>query len=167
MRFLFVALVALLAPTLASAQKPKGHCSGTPPDSAEQAQGPVFRDCEVDQPAERLGGRPSINWDPPNPAYRSNVYTCLQTMVEFVVDTLGLPELESVRTISSNNSEFEQAVLASVGELRYRPARRQGEAVRQVVVYGLRARVEMLVVTTFGPGGSNGGTPMTPPPLRC
>ena len=166
MRVLVAAFIVLVIPTLASAQKPKRQCSGTMADSAEQALGPIYRDCEVDQPAERQGSQPSLNFTPPNPIYGASVTSCVQAVLQFVVDTLGKPEVATIHTISSNNSEFEHAVIASVGELRYRPARREGMTVRQIVVYGQTVTFQVEVVAPVGHGRTN-ETPMTPQTTRC
>jgi hypothetical protein len=88
----------------------------------------VYRDCEVDKPAKRKGGDPSLDFD------RLRVVTdlsCLRVKLEFVVDTLGQPELFTVRTASSDHPQLEAAVRATVERLRYTPARLGDHPVRQ------------------------------------
>lgn len=62
--------------------------------------------------------------------------------VEFVVDTLGRAERQSIRTLDSTRPEFEAAARAAIENTRYRPARVRGRAVRQLVRQTLSFRPE-------------------------
>ena len=62
--------------------------------------------------------------------------------LEYVVDTLGQVEESSVRALTSTRPEFEAAARAAVLESRYRPARRDAGAVRQLVRQTLSFRSE-------------------------
>lgn len=58
-----------------------------------------------------------------------------KVVVEFVVDTLGAVELESIEVLASSDSLFTLAVREALGRARFVPARRQGRGVRQIVQY--------------------------------
>ena len=64
--------------------------------------------------------------------------------LEFVVDTTGRVEVSSLAVRSASAPEFEEAARAAVLDTRFRPARAQGHAVRQLVrqslVFKLRER---------------------------
>jgi hypothetical protein len=131
-----IAAVALAGGVLlgacASAGGPAGaggrHSSCPLPaqDSVYLAAGPVYRDCAVDRKAEVVADlRPDFR---PSPGQ-----LCYDAEVEFVVDPRGLPEVATARLIHSNNLEFADAVRALVPRLKFRPAVRDGSAVRQIV----------------------------------
>ena len=65
MRPLVPLALLLLAALPFEAQKSKAGCAGEPADSAVLAGGPVFRDCEVDRPAELRTGDLEISNTPP------------------------------------------------------------------------------------------------------
>lgn len=148
---LFFALVGVT-----EAQQKKGKCSGSEPDSLWLRKGPVYRDCEVDKKAKLRGSEPQVNFTPrfvdPTRGW------CATASLEFVVDTLGQPELLTVRTRSSSDADFEDAVRANLPKLRYTPARLGDRAVRQLVVY----QAGMASVPFSEPVGSN-----PPPPTRA
>ncbi len=54
-------------------------------------------------------------------------------MMDFVVDTLGRIELESVRKVQSDHDLFTQSVRAVLAKLRFIPAEAHGRKVRQLV----------------------------------
>jgi hypothetical protein len=54
-------------------------------------------------------------------------------LTEYVVDTLGRVELETVGIISSTDPQFSVAVRRALAEWAYAPAVLQGRLVRQVV----------------------------------
>jgi TonB family protein len=51
----------------------------------------------------------------------------------FVVDTTGRVDLASVQVLASDHPEFTESVRTALGDMRFRPARRGGRAVRQLV----------------------------------
>jgi TonB family protein len=53
--------------------------------------------------------------------------------VQFVVDTTGLVDTSSVRVLSSPDPQFERSVLFALGQMQFRPAKRNGQKVRQLV----------------------------------
>ncbi len=141
-------LLMLLAPGSAEAQKSKRRCTGEPADSLAQLQAPIYRDCDVDEPAALRGADPPLDYRPSTP--RAG---CSKVELQFVVDSMGVPEPGVIRLRSGTNPEFEEAVRASVGELRYQPARLSGHAVRQVVVYKRSVVAVVRVVSSTGGGG--------------
>lgn len=140
---LCIGLTLLSAPL--EAQKRPRRCTGTAIDTL--APGPrVYRDCEVDRVA-RMRGTPSrLQWSPMG---GGSLASCYRAKFEFVVDMLGMPVMATMTRISSTDSNFEQAVLAQIGTLRYEPAQLGGQRVRQLVVYEGKAAVR----------GSNVGVP--------
>ena len=107
-------------------------CTGIAPDSVWLRSGPVYRDCEVEQPAKRRGDAPRLELDPVRLGPDS---ACKRVTLVFVVDARGAVELPSVRTTLSDHPELEAAVRATLPQLKYAPARRENRPVRQVVEY--------------------------------
>jgi hypothetical protein len=70
--------------------------------------------------------------DCPSTASRSAA-RCYAAELQFVVGVDGVPEMETARVVTTTNPSFAEAVLASVGQWRYAPARRDSVAVRQIV----------------------------------
>lgn len=56
-----------------------------------------------------------------------------RVVVQFVVDTNGRVEAGSIKVVSASNEEFSDPSVAAVKEFRFRPAKRQGRNVRQIV----------------------------------
>ncbi|HET9454813.1 MAG TPA: TonB family protein [Gemmatimonadaceae bacterium] len=56
-----------------------------------------------------------------------------EAIVQFVVDTAGVPEMASFRVLRSTHSEFTKAAHAHVSTARYNPAMLRGRKVRQLV----------------------------------
>jgi hypothetical protein len=123
----------------------RSGCALTGRDSAYLARGPVFRDCAVDEKARLT----TTNAHPDfQPAPSDN--GCLAAEVEFVVDTLGAPEVGSARVVRATTQPFGDAVVAMVPSLKYEPARLSGTRVRQIVVERRTAMLARFVV----PAGS-------------
>jgi hypothetical protein len=108
------------------------------------ARGPVYRDCAVDRRARLLttNGRPQFQ--PPTPPLAGTA--CYSAQIEVVVDSAGVPELETVRVVRANDPAFADAVLASLPRWRYQPALKSGVAVRQVVRETQTIAVEVVLV---------------------
>jgi len=81
--------------------------------------------------------------------------TCYSADLEFVVDSTGRPETSTARVVRANDSNYAQAVLATVPSWRYEPASRDGMPVRQIVT-SHQAAAQVVV---SAPAGS-------PPPVR-
>ena len=58
-----------------------------------------------------------------------------KVVVEFVVDTLGAVEPESIEVLASSDSLFTEAVRDALIRAHFVPARRKGRGVRQIVQY--------------------------------
>jgi hypothetical protein len=58
---------------------------------------------------------------------------CFSALLEFVVGTNGVPETETARIVRANNARYGEAVLASLPQWRFEPARKAGVPVRQIV----------------------------------
>jgi Gram-negative bacterial TonB protein C-terminal len=126
-------------------------------DSTFLARGVVYRECAVDRPTRMTteGTRPNYQ-----PSGRPS--GCFSAEVEFVVDTAGFPEVETVRVVRTNEPGFAQAVLNVVPSWRYQPAVREGRKVRQI-----KMEKRMVAFRTVAvPAGS--GPPRLPSsPPRC
>ena len=97
---------------------------------------PGLRDeLEVDDPVQLLE-QPPVGY-PPALAQAS---VAGRVELEFVVDTLGRVEPQSVRTLASTHTEFETAARRAVLSSRFRPAHWRGQVVRQVVRQSFRFR---------------------------
>ena len=160
-------LPLLLAATVCGAAFAQGEsrCTGAAPDSLLLRTGPVYRDCEVDQPAKRRGKDPSLDFDLSR--VRTEL-TCLRVSLEFVVDTLGKPEPATVRVVSSDHRDLEAAVLGSLPRLQYVPARRAGYPARQIVSYTRAVAIPGRVAFTVGRIDRAGALPPSGgrPPVR-
>ena len=91
------------------------------------ASAPVYRSCEVEREATLLGTAPAPNWNP------SSARACNLAVVEFVVDTLGVPEARGARVVSTTTPTLANAVLRSIPQRRYSVATKDGHAVRQAI----------------------------------
>ena len=89
----------------------------------------VFSVLEVDSTVERFEGSAAPAYPPELLAKgaEGTVY------VQFVVDTTGLVDTSSVRVLSSPDPQFEQSVRLALGQMQFRPAKRSGHRVRQLV----------------------------------
>jgi hypothetical protein len=158
MRILLAALV-LIVPAVAGAQSKRPHCKDAPPDSSPVTLAHPYRDCEVNTKAKQRGRDPQLQFSPVHMT-RPPRNGCMQVQLEFVVDTLGNPETRTVRVVASDDDDLADAVLATVPNLHYSPARLEGQAVRQLVHY----RRGVLVMTTMVVTRGGGGSPPPPPP---
>jgi hypothetical protein len=132
MRSCLLALMVLIAGAEGGAAQEARKCTGVPPDSGWLRGGPVYQDCEVDAGAKRRGDEPRLTLDP---VRLGSDTACKRVTLVFVVDARGAVEPGSVRTIVSDHPELEAAVRATLPELRYAPARRANQPVRQVLEY--------------------------------
>lgn len=153
-------LLCLLSPN-ALAQQPGAKCSGTVPDSSWFANGPVYRDCEVEKRAKRGGREPVLEADilkgaPP-------VRGCLEAELEFVVDTTGVPEPATVRVRSTDSQALARAVVSTLSQLRFTPARLADRPVRQLVVYA--RKVSSVISFKVAPLGNRMEPPLYSRPL--
>jgi len=80
---------------------------------------------------------------------------------QFVVDTLGVPDIASIRDVTATDVGFQQAVRDVIPRLRYEPALLNGTPVRQVVAYQQSVGIRALVST------SPSARPAATRPPRC
>jgi hypothetical protein len=87
---------------------------------------PVYPECQVSPRAYRLreGTRVWVPVDPTKP--------CLEAIIEYVVLPEGRAAPKTVRVVRTNSEQFLQALIETVPRWRFRPARRDGEAVAQL-----------------------------------
>ena len=130
-----------------------GACGLQSGDTIYVGGGPVYRDCAVDVRAQRQGEEIRSDYRPSTNARSA----CFSAELEFVVDTLGLPETRSARIVRTNNQDYATAVLATLPRWRYEPARLGNVHVRQIVQE--KRSMAMATTTVIVPAGS-------PPPTR-
>lgn len=123
----FIALVTAACTSAKSATRPEA-CSLTPRDSAYLATGPVYRACEVDKPATVAQAVTTFSFQP-----TPGRTTCYTAELEFVVDTLGSPEVGTVHVVSALDRDFAATIIATLRDWRYDPAQLGGHPVRQIV----------------------------------
>ncbi|MGQ0703655.1 MAG: hypothetical protein ACT4PM_11040 [Gemmatimonadales bacterium] len=160
-----ILVLALTLAGTASAQKGKVRCTGEPADSALLADGPVYRDCEVSRPAELRTSDFPIDFKPPPAATGGVPGACYKAGFQFVVDTVGRPELPTLRPLAGNDRALEEALRPGLSQLRYEPARLGGLRVRQIVIYS-RA-VEPIVRVSPTDGEAVGLPSARSPTGRC
>ena len=150
-------LAAAIALVLCSGCATKGtaprSCDPVPEEFVLLGQ-PVYRDCAVDQKARPLP-LPPLTFTP------SGQQSCARAIVDVVVDSNGQPVPATARVVRSTDPTFAAAVLASLEEMRYRPAQRDGQPVAQLVrferVYAIR-----FVVRSAGGTRATSRTPSRP-----
>jgi hypothetical protein len=126
----------------------RAACGLQPGDTSFIGGGPVYRDCAVDVRVKRLGDEIRPDYRPtPAAGQRS---ACYAVELEFVVDTLGVPETRTARVIRKTDPEYATAVLATLSQWRYEPARLGNTRVRQIT----SEKRGMASVTVAAPAGS-------------
>lgn len=90
----------------------------------------VYTSDQVDSPAQPAGGLPAPIY--PDSLWRAGIAG--RVVAEFVVDSAGLVEPESLRIVSATQPYFASAVTAALGEAVFRPALLAGKPVRQIVL---------------------------------
>ena len=155
-RGLITVLVVLVyaACTGATAGGPRTACLLAPADSVYLRSGPVYRECAVDQRARLLGSPPRPDFRPP-----AGGKACYTAELEFVVDTAGVPQMDTVKVIRTNDQSYVDAILRLLPTWRYEAARLNGVPVRQIIraSQGMAAR---LVVAPVGQRPSPGRPPV-------
>jgi hypothetical protein len=64
-----------------------------------------------------------------------------QVEATYVVDTLGMVDTSTFQVLQSDDSLFTLSVRVALGEMRFRPAKRAGKAVRQLVAQRFRFKI--------------------------
>jgi protein TonB len=97
----------------------------------------VFSVLEVDEMVERYEGSAA-------PAYPPELLamgTEGSVRAQYVVDTTGRVDVATIEVMSSDDERFTQSVRTALGLMRFRPARREGRAVRQLVEQKFHFRI--------------------------
>ena len=97
----------------------------------------TFTVFEVDETVERYEGSAA-------PAYPSDLAEAgVEGLVRatYVVDTTGRVDTTTIRIMSSDHPRFTTSVQAALGEMRFRPAKRHGKPVRQLVEQRFRFQI--------------------------
>jgi hypothetical protein len=119
-------------------------------DSTFLAGGPVFRECAVDEPARERRRIPPTGFRPQTPPAGGGM-KCYLVELEFVVDTNGMPETKTARVRRSTDTNYTDAVLTTLAQWRYSPAKKDGMPVRQIVRETSAAAVGVTVVRAGDP----------------
>jgi hypothetical protein len=133
-------------------------CPLTQQDSAFLGRGPVYRDCAVDKKARLVQQTARVDYRPTRPGNG-----CYSADVELVVDTLGKPEISTVRVIRANDRGFADAMVASVPGWQFEPATIAGQRVRQIVNEH-QAMGTVVVAVPAGSAPPPSGSRMVRPP---
>ena len=156
-----LAAALLLAVACASAKSagPRGaSCPLTQQDSAFLGRGSVYRDCAVDTKAKLVQQTARIDYRPTRPGN-----ACYSADVELVVDTLGKPEISTVRVIRANDRGFADAMVASVPGWQFEPATLGGKRVRQIVNQHQAIGTVVVAVPAGSPPPPSGSRMVRPP----
>lgn len=94
------------------------------------ASATVYTVDQVDQAAMPDSANPIA---PYYPDAQKRARTAGEAIVEFVVDTAGVPEIETIGIVTASHPSFGSAARAAVSSARFSPARKSGRAVRQLV----------------------------------
>ena len=114
----------------ARGEVPFGPAPALVPDTA-------FSVLEVDEMVERYEGSAA-------PVYpRDLIATKTEGQVEatYVVDTVGRVDTTTIQVLQSDDPRFTESVLNALGEMRFRPAKRAGKPVRQLVQQRFRFQI--------------------------
>jgi TonB family protein len=98
----------------------------------------VFSVLEVDEMVERYEGSGA-------PAYPPDLLamgTEGSVRAQYVVDTTGRVDTATIEVVSSDDDRFTESVRAALGMMRFRPARREGRPVRQLVEQKFHFRIQ-------------------------
>ena len=97
----------------------------------------AFSVLEVDETVERYEGSAA-------PVYPRDLLAMgAEGLVRaiYVVDTTGRVDTATVQVVSSDDSRFTSSVLTALGQMRFRPAKRAGKSVRQLVEQKFRFKI--------------------------
>ncbi len=134
---LSVAALVLIVIAFEDTEAQKSDCALRAVDSVYLAGGPVYRDCAVDKKV-RVKNRPRFV-----PPAGMPTMQCMAAEFEFVVDTVGRPEIETVRKIRTNDPSFADATAMSIQEMTFTPAMKDGARVRQIYEYKTAVTVQI------------------------
>lgn len=100
----------------------------------------VFSVLEVDEMVERYEGSAAPGYPPDLLAMGTE--GSVRTL--YVVDTTGRVDTTTIEVVSSDDDRFTESVRAALGLMRFRPAKRAGKAVRQLVEQKFHFRIRPL-----------------------
>jgi TonB family protein len=106
---------------------------GPPPFLPER----VYSVLQVDQMVERYEGSAAPVYPPELSARRIEG----QVEAAYVVDTMGRVDTTTIRVMQSDDPRFTESVRTALGETLFRPAKRSGKAVRQLVQQRFRFKL--------------------------
>jgi TonB family protein len=98
----------------------------------------VYTALQVDQMVERYASSAAPVYPPELEARRTEG----QVVAAYVVDTVGRVDTTTIRVLGSDHPRFTASVRAALAEARFRPAKRGGHTVRQLVQQRFRFKVE-------------------------
>jgi TonB family protein len=97
----------------------------------------VYSVLQVDQMVERYEGSAAPIY--PDELRAKGVEGLVQAT--YVVDTAGRVDTATIQVSQSNDPRFTKSVVTALGEMRFRPARRGGKTVRQLVEQRFRFKI--------------------------
>lgn len=97
----------------------------------------TFTVYEVDMTVERVEGSPA----PVYPSDLAEAGVGGLVRATYVVDTAGRVDTTTIRIISSDHPGFTASVQTALGEMRFRPAKRHGKPVRQLIEQQFRFQI--------------------------
>jgi TonB family protein len=97
----------------------------------------AFSVLEVDETVERYEGSAA----PVYPPELIAMGTEGQVQATYVVDSTGRVDMGTIEVLQSDDVRFTESVRTALGGMRFRPARRGGKAVRQLVTQWFRFRI--------------------------
>jgi len=114
----------------ARGQLPLGPPSRFIPDTA-------FSVLEVDEMVQRYESSAA----PIYPRDLAAIGTQGQVQAIYVVDTTGMVDTITIRVVRSDDPRFTESVRTALGQMRFRPAKRAGKTVRQLVEQKFRFKI--------------------------
>jgi TonB family protein len=98
----------------------------------------VYTALQVDQMVERYESSAAPVYPPELSAQRTEG----QVMAAYVVDTVGRVDTTTIRVLGSDHPRFTESVRTALADARFRPAKRGGHTVRQLVQQRFRFKLE-------------------------
>jgi TonB family protein len=98
----------------------------------------VYTALQVDQMVERYASSAAPIYPPELESRRVEG----QVVAAYVVDTVGRVDTTTIRVLGSDHPRFSESVRTALTEARFRPAKRGGQSVRQLVQQRFRFKVE-------------------------
>jgi TonB family protein len=117
--------------------QPSGPAGQVPFGPAPFLSDTAFSVLEVDETVERYDGSAA-------PIYpRDLIATGTEGQVQavYVVDTSGRVDTTTIQVLASDDPRFTESVRTALGGMRFRPAKRGGKAVRQLVQQRFRFKI--------------------------